>query len=490
MLLGTVDLIEAEKDYNRRKELRRSAFESFTLACELEPSNPTIQNLLSNQHFFAWFPLHTIMKSSISGPNTVVVNVNCPAQYLVPGNLVRMPPIATTFIIRESKVYSSEESDGSQIFELQVEPEFTVAQQLELNFGDVVNVKNLASSAAYASRALSTGYTPSLRAESNYLLGRVHFSQRNYSSALEFFKKSLKEKSDFSLAAYGIAQVHFERKEYKQSLDLFEKVLNQNPSDRDSLCYVSLLRAMLRNEATPLEKVREAVSGFQYDAEVWKMQALVRHNHSKTDNFEEALRCYLYCKECYENRQQSPSIDVLNNMSILYLSSGKKELACQYAEAAIRGCSGSSSVYQVSDAFGNEAFFEDLLYRWKEDSYSVSVDLHDHDLLHLNESSAKDWAEELIFPNSAILVEDALCHVVEAGTDYIRCKALVRIWGSDSSSHLRLRTKLSLNTFNSRSLQYWYNYAIVLISMHSFHAATLILEELLLVHPSFEDCTL
>jgi tetratricopeptide (TPR) repeat protein len=50
ILMGLVDLSEADKSHPKRKDLRRSAFDCFSLANRLDPTNPVIWNLLANQY--------------------------------------------------------------------------------------------------------------------------------------------------------------------------------------------------------------------------------------------------------------------------------------------------------------------------------------------------------------------------------------------------------------------------------------------------------
>lgn len=60
-------------------------------------------------------------------------------------------------------------------------------------------------------------------------------------------------------------QILFVRQEFPQALELFEKLAAKHAEDKDTQAYVALLKAMLKQQLTSFDKLREIAPGFQYE---------------------------------------------------------------------------------------------------------------------------------------------------------------------------------------------------------------------------------
>lgn len=131
-----------------------------------------------------------------------------------------------------------------------------------LQFRELGRVSDLAR------KALALSASPSLRADSHFLIGKVAHVRGNTSEAFDCYRRALKESPDLSLAAFGAAQILFSRAEFAAALELFEKVLSKCPDDKDTQAYVILLKALHKGVVTHIDKLREIAPGFRFEIDL------------------------------------------------------------------------------------------------------------------------------------------------------------------------------------------------------------------------------
>jgi tetratricopeptide (TPR) repeat protein len=483
ILMGLADLSEADKNHSKRKDLRRSAFDCFSLANRLDPTNPVIWNLLANQYYHSWFPFECITLSSFIGNDTVVVNVRAPNSVFVAGNALRFGSHKDSFLIKEVVEYPSEENDGSQVFKIVLDG-LVPSRILSSESFCKVMINNLILATSLVETSLKNGLSEQVKAESHFILGKIRHHQRNLLGAMESYKAALKEKADFALAAFGLAEIQFVRMEYKHSLEIFEKILQQHPTDKDTQAYVSLLKGMLKNEQTPMDKLKEVAINFQLDLELWKVQGFVRHNHSGRDSLEDALRCYQNCLDCYQSRGLKPSPEVLNNVAQIFFLLGKPEKSIRFIKEAISLLS-EGETQPLPASFSLETDFENLAYMWEETNVQLLGCISGFDGSFTVE--AGELSNCVLAPGSEIMIGDVIVEIDEVKEDSITCRGISYSETSGSVSS-RLRVKKIVNCFGTSTLNYWFNLGTYLEATRMFRSARLIYETILSFYPSFDEC--
>lgn len=482
VLMGLVDLMEADKNYSKRKDLRRSAFECFSLANRLDPTNPVVWNLLANQYYHSWFPFECLSACSFMGNDTIVVNVRCPASVFVEGNLLKLSTFKQCFLIKSVTEYPSEENDGSQVFKIVVDDVFP--DNVTHSEITQVNINNLFAASSLLENALKHSQSPSVRAETHFLVGKVKHQQKNLPAALDSYRSALKDKPDFPSAAFAVAEIQFLRKEYKVALEIFEKVLQQNPADKDTQAFVALLRGMLKNEQTALDKLKEIAINFQYELELWKVQAFVRHNHSGSDSLEEALRCYQSCMDCHSARELKVSSEVLNNVAQIYSQLNKPEKSIRLIRDAIIQSTGSQP-YELPVELSREVEFEGLVSKWVETGCFFNGTISG--FVGTFTVATGDVNELGLCARDEIVVGDLIMTVDDITDGVLTCSN--PFWSkSINAQAMPVRKRIANQCFTASNIQYWFNYATYLEALRQFRAARVIFEALLAVHPSYDEC--
>jgi tetratricopeptide (TPR) repeat protein len=481
ILMGLVDLSEADKSHPKRKDLRRSAFDCFSLANRLDPTNPVIWNLLANQYYHSWFPFECITPSSFIGNDTVVINVRAPASIFVAGNNLRFGSHKDSFLVREVVEYPSEENDGSQVFKIVLDG--LVPSRIMSDSFTRVMINNLILATSLVNNALNYGLSDQVKAESHYILGKIRLHQKNLLGAMESYKAALKEKADFGLAAFGLAEIQFFRMEYKPSLEIFEKLLHQHPTDKDTQAYVSLLKGMLKNEQTSMDKLKEVAINFQFDLELWKVQGFVRHNHSGRDSLEDALRCYQNCLDCYQSRGLTASPEILNNVAQIFFLLGKPEKSIRFIKEAISSLS-EYETQPLPARFSLETDFENFTYTWEETNVQLLCTPGVDGEFTVEAGELNNCG---LVAGSEIMIGDVIVEIEEVMENSLKCHSIFSSYLSGSVSH-HLRVKRIVNCFGPATVNYWFNLSTYLEAMRMFRSARLIYETILSFYPSFDEC--
>ena len=367
-----------------------------------------------------------------------------------------------------------------------------------------LDVKDLASVERFAHAAMIHATLPAVVAESNYILGKVAHSLRDPSLAFEFYWKALKDAPDNVLAAFGAAQILFLRKEFQASLETFEKVLMKNPDDKDTQAYVLLLKAIIKQEVAPFDKLREIAPGFQHEADLWLVQGQLRQNDPA--EHKHALRCFVNAKEAIEQQilvGADPKLHVppavLSNISVLQHSLGKRNKALEYSKLALNAfhCLHKKSAPDAvapHRAVFSSAELENVFYSWSS-APLCSVTLGSEPGQFLTSSAGIDLSLALAVGEDIVIggVRHSVERVVSATelfcTSPVKLVKLVEQRGSAAAGEeFELRTKEIFGNFVDESITYCYNFARLLEEEGSTRAASEIYVELLKRHPSFMEC--
>lgn len=80
----------------------------------------------------------------------------------------------------------------------------------------------------------------------SYYIGKIFVDKKNYKTAKNYFKRSIKEEKDFSQAVMALGLIHEELGHHKKALYTYKKYLKKNPSD--SLILSRLVQLMFTQE--------------------------------------------------------------------------------------------------------------------------------------------------------------------------------------------------------------------------------------------------
>ena len=127
-----------------------------------------------------------------------------------------------------------------------------------------VEVRQLGRVEKLAKEAIVHASLAAIRAESNYILGKVAHTKNILTHAFEYYKRSVKEVPDMVLSLLHLGQIHLSRKEFPLALEMFNRVLAKVPDDRDTQAYMILTKAILHNEEANFDKLREIAPGTHY----------------------------------------------------------------------------------------------------------------------------------------------------------------------------------------------------------------------------------
>lgn len=506
--MAMVEQATAKRDRTKRAQCHAAAYEYCSLANLVEPGNPQTLNMLANHHFHSWRELQfgnggcfVVDDSHLMLPAAAV------QELVVPKNLLRLRGngiAAAVFIIAAVTALPQEAVDGADAAEYvtvevtpRIPPAFLSSDGTPAP-RDNVEVKDLATVERLAHQASLRATLPASMAESNYILGKVAHSLRDANLAFDFYWKALKDAPDMALAAFGAAEVLFSRKEFQASLELFEKVLLQSPDDKDTLAYVMLLKANLRNEVAPFDKLKEVAPGFQHEADLWLLQGQLRQ-HDPTQH-KHALRCFLNAKECLENRARARADGgvivqpaVLSNISALHHSLGNLPKAMEFGRAALLAVH-AENTNSVGEQSAHTPFcsaeLEGVFYKWSTEAMAQLLPGADRGHFTLVASETVTDLTSLVAVGDEVLIA-GMKHLVEevvSGSE-LRCSCPVRLAHTADGGPVEMKLKRALQNFVDESLTYSFNYARLLEDDGHTKAATEIYVELLKRHPSYMECT-
>lgn len=527
VLMALLELVQAKKDRTKRAECHRKAWEYSVLAHALDPGNALALNLLAHHYFFSWKPIVCNRDVYAYSDRCIVVRGASALDVLVAGNQLRLNKDAALTYTITAVQFPINESEPGVVAEMRQmfieatgsEPPPAAEELVLVELGSqlsarvasgasiaALEVKELVSVETFASQALQCTSLPVVRAESNYLLGKVAHIQRNINLADACYFRALQDAPDMAVAAFGAAQIFFSKKDFGPSLELFERVLAKHPDDKDTQAYVMLLRGMLRNHRVPLEKLKEVAPGFQFEADLWLRQAQLRQGDPSLHS--EALKCCLSAKECIEQTiaevgvAQSKPVppELMNNISALYHSLGRLDLALEFMKSTLAAhksngngdVAGAGAGAGVAATAFTSASLEGVFFEWsQEPSAFVRRAREDHHFAIASDDSRPQATLVDIVAVGDEVVIGSVKHVVQEVTDesQLICSSAVNVWRSaPESATLPLYVKKSFQNFNDATVSYAFNLARLLEDDGQTAAATEIYIELLKLHPSFIEC--
>jgi tetratricopeptide (TPR) repeat protein len=290
VLQSLLELVEAKKDRTNRIALRQKAYEYLYLGSKLDPNHPSILILLANHDFHSWRSITLEPNGYLLSNDKILVPFKGYNEVFEEGNQIKLKSFdegsygnekITNHVIvgRKEGVWedyellfpslaSFEEQAGQDItsrnqrkyYEITITPILSSLASFPYKITEI-EVKNLKAVVSNATKALFSTNLPSVKAECYYILGKVYHIHQNLQQAFEYYGKSLSLAGDMAPAAFGAAQIYFARQDYPNSLKLFSDILQGNADDKDTLSYVKLLKGILHDEITPIEKLREIAPG-------------------------------------------------------------------------------------------------------------------------------------------------------------------------------------------------------------------------------------
>lgn len=493
------------------------------MANAIDHANPQALNLLANHHFHTWRSIEFSESCFLVDSSHLLLPRQATASLAVPKNLLRINKgaLASTYTIVATSGSAPEHLTSRQVDTLAaaglqdlglyslVEVTPHIPARLLPRDGETatcasLDVKDLASVERFAHAAMIHASLPAVVAESNYILGKVAHSLRDPSLAFEFYWKALKDAPDNVLAAFGAAQILFLRKEFPASLETFEKVLMKNPDDKDTQAYVMLLKAILKQEVAPFDKLKEIAPGFQHEADLWLVQGQLRQ--SDPSEHKHALKCFVNAKESIEQQilvGADPKLHVppavLSNISVLQNSLGKRHKALEYSKLALNAFHGLSKRNASDSQAPHRALFssaelEDVFYSWSS-APLCSVTLGSEPGQFFAAGAAVDLSRSLAVGEEVVIggIRHSVERVVSATevfcTSPVKLARLLELRGLAATGEaFELRTKEPFGNFVDESITYCYNFARLLEDEGSTKAASEVYVELLKRHPSFMEC--
>lgn len=557
VLMALLDHVSSNKERNKRVEYRNSAYEYCVLVNAMDPKNASALNLLAN-HFF-----HTGRKvqcgyhlwtDSGQAPLSFLVDRQ---HLLVPRSIAREVSAGDVVILTRQYVIASVTNelpvDLSSFQQRNTEPGTPVLCQISLNRADAaatlqnfalvrlaeplrsadlqailteisrknveatqdktitlksIEIKHYGKAEKLAKAAIANTSLPPIKAESNFILGKVAHTKRSFTHAMDFYKKALKEAPDMALAQYGLGQILFSQKNFDAAIEMFDKVLKSFPEDKDTQAFSMLVRAMQHNEEANFDRLREVAPGFQFEIDLWMIQGSLRQKRSNDHLM--ALKCYIYAKDCIETKGLVLPSTLLSNIAVLYHAIGKMEKALKFSKMTLSAF-GSKKIADATDASMRTVFksadLEDVFYCWSDTSKAVLVTAGAEEDQFVQVLSADsgggdgatgqererervEWTTQLT-AGDEVLIED-IKHVVESVCkDSFICRSPVKLsYVFTDKKEFSLRLKNSFDNFCDETVTYSYNLARILEDSGFSKSASELYVELLKMHPSFIECYL
>lgn len=362
-----------------------------------------------------------------------------------------------------------------------------------------LQLKELSKVVELAKMTLSRCNLSAVRAESHYILGKVHHCKGEMNEAFDCYWRALKESPELSLAAFGAAQIYFSRSEFAAAQELFEKVLAKSPEDKDTQAYVMLLKAMNKGVSTPFEKLREVAPGFKFEIDLWLLQGHLRQKVFA--EYPVALKCYHHALECIEQSYGAAKVPpvLYSNIAVLQHSLGKPQKAlesCKKALVAFSNLQSSSSSSNSSIEVGVihcNAEFEGVFYQWSEQALcQVKLGTAEADSFEVVTSEGSVDLTQHFAVGDEVVIGDVKHTVrsVAAGSlvGYSPVKLSILHSSTASTVTFPLYVKRVFPNFNESTVTLCYNYARVLEECGRTKAASEVYVELLKRHPSFMEC--
>eukprot|EP01035_Chromulina_nebulosa_P019023 gene19023-24843_t len=118
--------------------------------------------------------------------------------------------------------------------------------------------------------------------------------------ALEYYKHSISNNPNMTVAQFEAAKILFSRREFRDALDLFNQIKSKHEDDKDTT---------------------EVATSFQFEPDLWLIQAILRQGNLSEQLI--ALKCYHHALDLLEQADTDVHHIIYTNMSSLYHSLGK-----------------------------------------------------------------------------------------------------------------------------------------------------------------------
>jgi tetratricopeptide (TPR) repeat protein len=415
-------------------------------------------------------------------------------------------------------IYNSEDSEKRIIISLKdsIPSLHNLHSTFKVEMKDVKQIKGLLA------QATDTTSHQIIRAESFYMLGRLHHLLNDIKSAVRYYEQSVQLNSGMSLAHFALGQIHLSKQDFVKSLEYFEKLRDKYPEDRDCNAYIVLVKSIYRQEVVPFEKLREIIHGFRYETDVWFIQGQLRLKLASDHSV--ALKCFEAGLSCAKQHNLPVSPLTLSNVGVLYLISGNVTSALEFTRRGLRDLetelqhckqSGSEHSCLSSDPQTvNPILYNhdnDVFFTWG-DSLSYSAQVVSFDSYNsYRQKSVRDSELECTFfcvkrllPTDAISIVSVGDHVIIGGrylyvvsdvvetngndVTYFSAKGMQVLNPAAYSEPMSLQKKIPGLNFNDKTAALCFNFGRVLEEIGSSVAAKEIYTEIIKIHPTFLEC--
>lgn len=493
VMLALLELIDAKKDKANRSQSFQQSYELALLAHHFDKSNSSVLNLLANYKFHSWHKLSEETTWELQSMDTIRFGGQLSDRMLGVGDHLRLTIAiqdtehATLHIIIGANEISV---GGVKYLDIQFNPKF---QDLDDRYKiRYVECKDFRSVSDFAHKALRNTNNNAIKADSYYILGKLAHTQKNLQLAYDCYQKATELVPDMILANYGAAQIYFAKKEFSKALDLFEKIhhLPRGADDKDTICYISLLKALSRGEYDNFEKLKEIAPGFQFQYDLWLAQGQARFK--KPAEYLNAVKCLLEAKRALSEKHIEIPTNLLLNISTLYFNLKDYSNALSYIQLSLTSSPASktfissevnntgSEIYKLSD-------FEGVFYEWSEVHIAIKQDENDLNRFQILDSTILPFE---IYIGAEILIEDSIWKITQvfSPTEFECCNTFNISISFENYIDLKFRPKVYFSTFSSNNVVTIFNYGRLLEETNMLNAAVCIFENILILHPSHAEC--
>jgi RNA polymerase-associated protein CTR9 len=314
-LVGSA-ILELGSGDAKAKETTQAAISTISLAHHFDSTNSMVLNHLAHHYFWHFSPLKVTVSLATGSREAHYSAASSAAleESLSPGDLIK---IGKTFITR---VDPSRRIQGGVL---------TLADAFPLHASDAepVYIKDYRKVFELAREGAQNTEVPEIKAESNYIMGRVYHAQGRYSDAKFYYSEACKLWSQLAPAQYGLAQMLVHEGKVDQAIAALDLVLKELPDNQEALVLQGALYSQKKERKLALAKYKSALEMNPYLSEVWVAQAQVFQEDPA--DYELALASYSKAlntsglggaatKENYSSSLRRMGQAVWANMAVLY----------------------------------------------------------------------------------------------------------------------------------------------------------------------------
>ena len=532
VVLGLLELQSALKDKEHQRELRQNAYEYFTLARQSSSSCAVALNHLANQLSFRWIALSQY-KCSVQDKSHI--RITCPvagisgveqsaSKAIVAGDTLRINKKFVLWVSEISEAVADGESGLSSVVTCDV-PEELLSHVPVTENGDGVPLSPITSLElkqtnlvrTLASEAYRSTGVNQVKAESCYLIGRVHHQGGKVEMAARFYEQS----KMLVLSVYGLGQLLMSEQNYQEAIDMFNVVLRTHPEDKDTQAFLAMTKCLMTGEILPMDKLKEVCTGFVWEADLWILQG--RERLKIPAERSSALKCLENGLACCEAQQLLVDPNLLSNIAMLHHYSGSggggtgtgsgQLLSMKFMRRALK----TAHVHNLHlndpatlppPSLNIKCVDNDVFYSWSAvichvvigDEVSDGVEesksngetptLLSGRTRHIRavvseDSVCADLTSLFAAGHHVLLGGDVLCEIEEVGSGAFSGVSLVPL---PVGTHVSLQHKVYHRNFNTETVTMVYDYARILEDSGKTLAAQELYAEILKLHPSFLEC--